>query len=300
MTIGRAQMFTIGDTKVINPTTVNEFRAGFVRNVNDIGQPHGGLGPSLASQGFVNGPGNGGIVVQAPQFEGIENIVFPSFVMGVPITNTYQWNNTLYLSNAISKVIRTHTLKFGGQFHDDQVNENPNATFNGTFNILGTETGSPFADFLLGFPSNFTQTTGQRFYLRNHYAAAFVEDSWRARSNLTINLGLRWDLIEPWSEKYNNIQTIVPGEQSVLYPNAPPGLLVAGDPGIPSTLSPSQYHNFAPRIGLAYSPNFQNGFWKKVFGDGGKTSIRASYGDVLYRVSGLERWSHVRRPSFRI
>ena len=77
LTIGRAQMFTLGDTKVINPTTVNEFRAGFLRNVNDIGQPHGGLGPSLASQGFVTGPGNGGIVVQAPQFEGVENIVFP-------------------------------------------------------------------------------------------------------------------------------------------------------------------------------------------------------------------------------
>ena len=91
-------------------------------------------------------------MVQAPQFEGVENIVFPSFVMGVPITNVDQWNNTLYLSDAISKVIGTHTLKFGGQFHDDQVNENPNATFNGTFNIDGTETGSPFADFLLGFP----------------------------------------------------------------------------------------------------------------------------------------------------
>jgi hypothetical protein len=50
----------------------------------------------------------------------------------------------------------------------------------------------------------------------------------------------------PWWEKYNNIQTIVPGEQSVLYPNAMPGLVVPGDPGIPSTLSPSQYHNFAP------------------------------------------------------
>ena len=61
----------------------------------------------------------------------------------------------------------------------------------------------------------------------------------------------------PWSEKYNNIQTIVPGEQSVLYPNAMPGLVVPGDPGIPSTLSPTKYHNFAPRIGLAYSPNFE-------------------------------------------
>ena len=280
-------MLTLGDTKVLGATTVNEFHVGFLRNVNDIGQPHGGLGVSLSSQGFVTGAGTPGIVVQAPQFEGVENIVFPSFVMGVPITNVDQWNNTLYVSDTISKVVGPHTLKFGAQFHDDQVNENPNATFNGTFNIDGTETGSAFADFLLGFPSNFTQTTGQHFYLRNHYAGAFAEDSWRARSNLTLNFGLRWDLIEPWSEKYNNIQTVVPGEQSVLYPNAMPGLVVPGDPGIPPTLSPAKYHNFAPRIGLAYAPSFQNGFLKALFGDGGKSSIRASYGIFYTAFPGL-------------
>jgi carboxypeptidase family protein len=287
LTIGRAQQFTLGNTKIISATTVNEFHAGFLRNVNNIGQPHGGLGVSLQSQGFVTGVGTPGIVVQAPQFEGVENIVFPSFVMGVPITNVDQWNNTLYLSETLSKVVGNHTLKFGAQFHIDQVNENPNATFNGTFNIDGTDTGSPFADFLLGFPSNFTQTTGQRFYLRNHYVSAFVEDSWRARSNLTVNVGLRWDLIEPWSEKYNNIQTVVPGEQSVLYPNALPDLVVPGDPGIPSALSPTQYHNFAPRVGLAYSPSAHDGFLKALIGDGGKTSIRASYGIFYTAFPGL-------------
>jgi hypothetical protein len=278
LTVGRAQMFTLGDTKVIGATVVNEFHAGFVRNVNNIGQPSGGLGVSLQSQGFVTGAGTPGIVVQAPKFEGVENIVFPSFVMGVPVTNVNQWNNTLYLSDTISKVIGTHSLKFGGQFHYDQVNEDPNGTFNGTFNIDGTETGSPFADFLLGFPSNYTQSTGQHFYLRDHYAGAFAEDSWRARSNLTLNFGVRWDLIEPWSEKYGSLQTVVPGEQSTLYPNAVPGLVVPGDPGIPSTLSPAKYRNFAPRAGLAYSPDFHNGFLHAVFGDSGKSSIRASYG----------------------
>jgi hypothetical protein len=287
LTIGQAQMITLGDSKVIGPAMVNEFRAGFLRNVNNIGQPHGGLGVSLQSQGFVTGAGTPGIVVQAPQFEGVENIVFPSFVMGVPITNVDQWNNTLYLSNELSKVIGTHTLKFGVQFHDDQVNELPNATFNGTFSVDGTETGNAFADFLLGFPSNYTQTTGQSFYLRNRYGAAFIEDSWRARHNLTINAGLRWDLITPWSEKYNNIQTIVPGEQSVLYPNAIPGLVVPGDPGIPSTLSPAKYRNFAPRIGLAYSPEFENPFLKAVFGAKGKSSIRASYGIFYTAFPGL-------------
>ncbi len=287
LTIGQAQMFTIGETKTLGASTVNEFHAGFIRNANDIGQPQGGVGVSLQSQGFVTGVGTPGIVVQAPQFEGVENIAFPSFVMGVPITNVNQWNNTLYLSNTVSKVLGNHTLKFGGQFHADQVNEYPNATFNGTFNIDGTETGSAFADFLLGFPSNFTQTSGQSFYLRNRYGGAFVQDSWRARSNLTLNLGLRWDLIMPWWEKYNQIQTVVPGEQSVLYPNAMNGLVVPGDPGIPPTLSPSKYHNFAPRLGIAYAPNFQNGFLKMLFGDAGQSSIRASYGMFYTAFPGL-------------
>jgi hypothetical protein len=287
LTIGQAQMATIGDTKVLGATTVNEFHLGFLRNANNVGQPRGGLGVTLQSQGFTTGAGTPGIVVQAPQFEGVENIVFPSFVMGVPITNVYQWNNTLYASNTVSKVVGAHTLKFGGQFHYDQVNEAPNATFNGTFNIDGTETGSAFADFLLGFPSNFTQTSGGHFYLRNRYGAAFAEDSWRVKSNLTLNFGLRWDLIMPWWEKYNQIQTIVPGEQSVLYPNAPNGLVVPGDPGIPSTLSPSQLHNFAPRIGLAYSPRFQSGWLRALFGESGKSSIRASYGLFYTAFPGL-------------
>jgi hypothetical protein len=287
LTIGQAQMLTIGDTKVLGATTVDDFHIGLLRNANHIGQPHGGLGVTLQSQGFVTGAGTPGIVAQAPQFEGVENIVFPSFVMGVPITNVNEWNNTIYVSNTVSKVIGAHTLRLGGQFHYDQVNEDPNATFNGTFNIDGTETGNAFADFLLGFPSNFTQTSGAHFYLRNRYGAAFAEDSWRVTSNLTLNAGLRWDLIMAWWEKYNQIQTIVPGEQSVLYPNAVPGLVVPGDPGIPSTLSPSQYHNFAPRIGIAYSPDAATGVLGALFGGPGKSSIRASYGMFYTAFPGL-------------
>jgi hypothetical protein len=287
LTIGQAQLFSLGDAKVLSANTVNEFHIGSIRNTNDMGEPHGGLGVTLASQGFVTGAGTPGITVQAPQYEGVENIVFPSFIMGVPITNVNQANNTLFASDAISKVVGTHSLRFGGQFHVDQVNEHPNATFNGTFNILGTETGSAFADFLLSVPSNFTQSTGQPFYLRNRYAGLFGEDSWRARSDLTLNFGLRWDMIMPWWEKNNNIQTVVPGRQSVLYPNALGGLLVPGDPGIPSTLSPTKYGNFAPRIGIAYVPKFNHGILKALFGATGESSIRASYGIFYTAFPGL-------------
>ena len=129
------------------------------------------------------------------------------------ITNTDQKNNTLYLGDTVSKEFGRHTIKFGGQFHTDQVNEHPNATFNGTFNFHGTETGSDFADFLLGFPSNFTQSTGQGFYLRNKYGAAFAEDSWRARSNLTLNFGVRWavasDPVPITTAKHNTVKSLV-------------------------------------------------------------------------------------------
>ena len=167
------------------------------------------------------------------------------------------------------------------------MNEHPNATFNGTFNIDGPETGNAFADFLIGVPSNFTQSSGQPFYLRNRYTGLFAEDSWHVRTNLTFNFGLRWEYIMPFWEKYNQVQTIIPGRQSVLYPNAPPGLLVPGDLGIPSTISPSKGDNFAPRLGLAYSPAFDRGILHRIFGEGGKSSIRASYGIFYTAFPGL-------------
>jgi carboxypeptidase family protein len=285
--IGRAQLLSIGDTKVIGANTVNEFHVGYLRNANIIGQPKGGLGVSLASQGFTTGAGTSGIFVQAPQFEGVENITFPSFVMGVPITNLTQVNNTYYAGDGLSRVLGRHTLKLGGQFHIDEVNEHPNATFNGTFNINGTETGDPYADLLLGTPSNFTQSSGSPYYLRNRYLGLYAQDSWRARSDFTINLGLRWDVIMPWWEKYDQVQTWVDGAQSSLYPGAPPGLLVAGDPGIPRTIAPTSYKNFAPRIGFAYSPKFDQGFLSKIFGAGSQSSIRASYGLFNTAFQGL-------------
>jgi hypothetical protein len=274
LTLGRAQLWSFGDAKTFGHDTVNDFHASLTHNHNDVGRPNGGLGVTLASQGFVTGPGTPGIVVLAPQFEGVENLVFNTFTMGVTITGVNQTGDTLHLADSVSKVWGSHTLKYGGQYQFQQVRLEPNATFNGTFTFAGTETGSDFADFLLGVPSNYIQSSGGIFYLRNQYGGVFAQDSWRARSNVTVNYGLRWDIMAPWYERDNQIQTIVANQQSAVYPGAPLGLVFPGDTGISRGLSPTRFGNLSPRLGVAYSPN-------------DKTSLRASYGLFYSAFQGL-------------
>ncbi|MGD0435838.1 MAG: carboxypeptidase regulatory-like domain-containing protein [Bryobacteraceae bacterium] len=277
LTLGRAQVLNLGDTKTFGPTAVNEIRLSYMRDSNNVGQPAGGVGPSLASQGFVTGVGTPGIVPLAPQIEGVENVTFNSFVMGTPITNLKQSNNTFAASDGFSWVLGNHTLKTGVSASFEQVNVNPNPTFNGSFLFSGSETGLDFADFLIGVASNYNQADSQAYYPRHKYAGGYAQDSWRILPNLTLNYGVRWELMEYWSEKYNQIPTFIPGEQSKVYPNAPLGLVYPGDPGVPNTLAPSQ-NRFTPRLGVAWSPDGTNGFLGKLLGGPGKTSVRAGYG----------------------
>jgi hypothetical protein len=285
LNLGRSQLINLSQTKTFGPTTVNELRLSFMRSANNVGQPSGGVGPSLTSQGFVTGVGTPGIVPLAPSIEGIENVVFNAFTMGTPITNLAQANNTLSVMDNFTKVLGPHTLKAGGYFSYEQVNVNPDATFNGSFLFTGSETGSDFADFLIGVASNYNQADSQTFYGRHKYAAGFVQDSWRARSNLTLNYGIRWELMQYWSEKYNQIPTFVLGEQSKVYPTAPTSLVYPTDPGVPRTLVP-QRNRFSPRLGVAYSPT-SSGLLGKILGGPGKTSIRAGYGLFYSVIQGL-------------
>jgi hypothetical protein len=282
LNIGRSQLISLGQTKAFGSTSVNEVHLSFMRNANNVGQPSGGVGPSLASQGFVAGPGTPGIVPLAPKIEGIENVVFTAFVMGTPITNLAQANNTYSISDNFSKVIGTHSIKTGAQFGYEQVNVNPNPTFNGSFAFFGSETGLDFADFLIGVASNYNQADSQTFYGRHKYAAAFLQDSWKVEQSITLNYGVRWDLMQYWSEKYNQIPTFVLGQQSKVYPTAPTSLVYPTDPGVPNTLVP-QRNKFAPRIGIAYSPTKSDGLLGKIIGGRGKTSIRAGFG-LFYSV----------------
>jgi hypothetical protein len=278
LNLGRAQLVSLGDTKTFGSSAVNELHFSFLRSANNVGQPEGGLGVSLASQGFVTGAGTPGIFPLAPKIEGVENIVFQNaFVMGEPITNLAQANNTFAVNDSVSKVVRNHTLKAGVDVSFEQVNVNPDATFNGTFLFNGYQTGVTFADFLIGAPNLYTQADSQTYYPRHKYVGWFAQDSWRVKPSLVLNYGLRVELMQYWSEKYNQVPTFKPGQQSVVYTNAFPGLVYVTDPGIPNTLVPERFR-YAPRLGLAYSPDKKGGLLGKILGSAGKTSIRASYG----------------------
>jgi Carboxypeptidase regulatory-like domain len=284
---GRAQLLSLGDTKSLSATSVNELHFSYMRAYNDLGKPQGGLGVSLASQGFVTSSGKPSIVALAPQNEGVENIVFNNFSVGTNTNELKQANNTFQWLDNFSKVLGRHTMKFGGEFHYDQVNVNPIAQFNGNFLFTGSETGLDFADFLLGIPSQYNQSQLNPFYGRNKYAGLYAQDSWHVKANVTVNAGARWDRIEPWYEKYNQISTTEPGKQSVVFPGAPPGILYPSDPGVRRTLAPPG-DEFSPRIGLSYSPNFSSdSALGKLTGGPARTSLRAGFGMYYTSIEAL-------------
>ncbi|HYL98558.1 MAG TPA: TonB-dependent receptor, partial [Blastocatellia bacterium] len=82
------------------------------------------------------------------------------------------------------------------------------------------------------------------------------------------------------------------------FPGAPPGWVVPGDPGVPRTLAPTQWHNFSPRLGLAYSPSSSSGILGTLFGGPGKTSIRIGGGLYYTSVEDLSQFLEVGDPPY--
>ena len=197
---GRAQLASLTHIVTFGASTLNEFHLSYMRNDNAAGQPRGGVGPSLAVARI-----HAASCALKPSTEGIENIAFNDFTMGVDTTALVQAENIYEISDSFSRIVGGHGLKFGGEIHANQINTHPDVIFNGSFAFNGSETGLDFADFLLGVPSSYTQGQARDFYNRNLYMAAFVQDSWKATHELTVNYGVRWDRIRPWEREVQPI-----------------------------------------------------------------------------------------------
>ena len=132
---GRSQVVNIGDSKTLGPSSVNEFRFGFTRLSFLIHEPTGGNDVTPASLGFEEGPDTLGISPSLPQYAHVPNIHLsdnfhlarPAALLGLPKPHTQVMDN-------FSRVIRTHTLTFGGQFRYNQLTEY-NGGSNGDFDI---------------------------------------------------------------------------------------------------------------------------------------------------------------------
>ncbi|HEX4022136.1 MAG TPA: TonB-dependent receptor [Acidobacteriaceae bacterium] len=276
---GLTQMANLGLTTTINNSTVNDVRFVYLRDVPFAAVPQGGLGVTLASLGF-NTPWNstGGYSSSDPALEGVPNLGFNNYSFGVPADTLRQFNNTVQLIDNVTKIIGTHTIQFGGDVHYDQINERNTYGQNGQFGFDGLETGYDFSDYLVGAPTYFIQASFQILDSRSKYYGFYGQDSWRVRPTLTLNYGLRWEVSTPWYDTQNKLETLIQGEQSQVFPGAPRGLVLPGDPGVPRTLGPVRYKNFGPRIGIAYAPDVESGWLGKLLGGPGKTSIRTGYG----------------------
>jgi hypothetical protein len=232
--------------------------------------------------------------------------------------DTYQW------SDSFSKTIGRHDIKFGGDVRYQRFDQELFFDINGQYFYFGGGPNDPgyqnlFPNYLLGVPDEYGQGSAQHELVRSKSVYLFVQDSWKIKPNVTLNYGMRWELNTPLADAGQKVQTFRPGQVSTVYPCqlsalsplfnpgvndcnntgvTPVGLVVPGDKGIPNGLSDTYYKSFAPRIGLAWSPNAKDGFWGKLFGGPGKTSIRSGYGIFYNPVEQLVLEQFSAEPPF--
>jgi hypothetical protein len=188
-----------------------------------------------------------------------------------------------------------------------------------------------YPDYFLGTPSSYTQGAGQGLTIRSTSLYLFAQDSYKLKPNLTVNYGLRWELNTPYIDNGNRLQTFRPGQTTTQYPcllnpnnpsnpsagilastygstdcsqsgpaNAvnPLGLVFPGDKGVPRGLTSTDYKAFAPRIGIAWSPDWKDGWLAKLSGGPGKMSIRAGFGIFYNPIEELVMEQFSAEPPF--
>jgi len=285
--LGKAQLLTFSATTSIGPTAVNQLTFSYIRNKSISGVPIS-YNANLTPQALGFAPAaEGGIYQYSAKFGTVPEMSFNNFGLGAISNEGSQYNSTYQGQDDFSKIVGAHTLKFGADYHIDRVEDaDPNNNQNGDFSFTGDETGLDFADMLVGAPAFFVQAPPFGFNVRTYYLGAYGQDSWRVTHNLTLNYGVRWEVSPFWFDQQGKMATLIEGDQSKIFPGAPLGFVFPGDPGVPGRITNTRYNDFAPRLGLAYSPNFSNGFLHKIFGDSGKSSIRVGYGIYYTAVRG--------------
>jgi hypothetical protein len=245
---------------IATPTVLNHFVVGFNRlwnsstgeSVNGNNWPqvlgiNNAFGPVFPQIGFNGGP-NG------LSYQGLSTL---DFNQNIP--------SSVVIADSISWVKGRHSVRFGGEIRGLQFSVLNPAT-SPAYNFFNFQTafqandanvtGNPVASFLLGAPNEESLTVNSHFPRWNQrYYALYVQDDFKFRKDLTLNLGLRWDVDTPRHEA-TSAQSVL--DLTASNPDTPgfPGALIYGEK---ATGTSTYYKDFGPRIGFAYSPGFARG-----------------------------------------
>lgn len=261
-----------GWDKTISSSLLNHFNVGF----NRLHDPS--TAESFTGQDWPKTLG----------ISGIDGVLFPTFGfqsndLGIGYQGFSASNfdiaipNGLVVADSVSWIKSRHTFRFGFEWRHSQFsrlnngNTSPGYSFSffqTSFKPSNSQTGDAFASFLLGLPQSESARISSLVPRWNqNYYAAYVQDDFKFRKNLTFNLGFRYDVDTPRHEAH--------GAQAVLDLNTPNpgagGTLGALIYGANATGAKTYYKNFGPRVGFAYAP-------EKLFGRFRNTVIRGGYG----------------------
>ena len=256
----------LSDTWVVSSNKVNQAWFSFNRNfggrLNDPATSLTDLGSSFVGQGAPSLP-----QITVSGYFTLTNAIGGPQAGGdfYSVRDVFSWTTT------------RHAFKMGGELWYNETIQDTLLNNYGVFTFNNSVTRNALADFMIGIPSNVTQDAPVNALWNSWYGAAFVQDDYRIASNLTLNLGVRWDVQTPGVDPLNRFTTYVPGQKSIVNAAAPTGQLFYGDPGVERGVISTSWSHISPRVGIVWDP----------FGDG-KTSIRAAGGMFYGSISGNE------------
>jgi hypothetical protein len=246
----------IGHTWTISPTLLNSITVAYSSYDYNIGTVvKNASGNQLCLSQFIavnDPPGNCYINLSAQEgsnyYGGSTGF---SVFSGQPYhTKRRDW----ILGDTVTRTFGKSTLAVGTdllhrhyyEFYAGPVN--PGIGFNGSY------TGFVLADFLLGYSTGVSQGSGEVGSTNGWMVGVYAQEQYKLTPAITVNAGLRWDPNLTPSIVGDRGAAFIPGRQSTRFPNAPLGLVFAGEQGIPSGLVNNSYGYFEPRIGIAWQP----------------------------------------------
>jgi outer membrane receptor protein involved in Fe transport len=250
----------VAHTWTVTNNTINQFMLNYTRLI-------GGRVPSpsesLAKYGsaFAEQIPNGTICTAAgeagcsrPQLA-----VTGWFTAGNAISGPVTGTNLYAIRDVVSITHGQHTFYFGGEASRE--NDSQQTTLNdyGVFQFtahtnVANRSSAAITDFLFGSPNSMGQDVPVYANANYFNYGLFAQDDWRIRPNLTVNLGVRYDIQTTPTDTQLMTMQYVPGAQSTVAPTLPKGVLIPGDKGVPTGGVNTRYDHVSPRVGFAWTP----------------------------------------------